>query len=283
MPLLYAKTSRRLRGLSPVPFVGRRDDLVRPGLRQVVIACLCVLILLIGMALFSSAASRRKTPAQQNNSSQAKKDLNQRRLEMDARVPTTEYDAPEPTNAEEKAKRWKKNKHYDDGGMVMKNPGEGTGSALESHAFFALPALPAAQSDVILTADVLKSEAHLSNDKTGVYSEFNVQVGEVLKNTGPTLSQGSLIVLSRRGGKVRYASGRVFQYEIMFQYMPAVGGRYVFFLKAIPDTDDYEFLTGYEIESGHVQPLDGGPQFDAFRGKEVTRFINIVRDAIAKN
>src|SRR5262252_4697773 len=240
--------------------------------------------LLLGLALFSVGASRFPTTVvQQNNSSQTKpkKDLIQLQQEIDARVPVTDYDAPQSTNAEENAKRWKKNKHYDDGGMVMKNPGEGTASTLESHAFFALPALPTAQSDAILTADVLKSEAHLSNDKTGVYSEFNVQVNEVLKNTGPTLSQGSLIVLSRRGGKVRYASGRVFQYEIMFQYMPAVGGRYVFFLKAIPDTDDYEFLTGYEIESGHVQPLDGGPQFDAFRGKEVTRFINTVRDAIS--
>jgi len=242
--------------------------------------------LLLGLALFSAGASRFPTTlVQQNNSSQArpKKDLIQLQQEIDARFPVTDYDAPQSTNAEEKAKRWKKNKHYDDGGMVMKNPpDEGTASTLVSHAFFALPALPTAQSDVILTADVLKSEAHLSNDKTGVYSEFNIQVNEVLKNTGPTLSQGNLITVSRRGGKVRYASGHVFRYEVMSQNMPAIRGRYVFFLKAIPDTNDYEIVTGYEIGSGRVEPLDGG-QFQPFRGKDVGEFINTVRDAITKN
>jgi len=244
------------------------------------------MFLLLGLALFSAGASHFPTTlVQQNNSSQTKpkKDLIQLLQEMDARFPVTDYDSPQSTNAEEKAKRWKKNKHYDDGGMVMKNPpDEGTASTLVSHTFFALPALPTAQSDVILTADVLKSEAHLSNDKTGIYSEFNVQVNEVLKNTGPTLSQGNLITLSRRGGKVRYASGHVFRYEIMCQNMPAIGGRYLFFLKAIPDTNDYEILTGYETKSGNVQPLDVG-QFDTFRGKDVVGFLNTLRDAITKN
>ena len=68
-----------------------------------------------------------------------------------------------------------------------------------------------------------------------------------------------------------------------FSFMPAEYHKaYVFFLKAIPDTDDYEILTGYEIRSELVQPLDGGP-FDIFRGKNVVGFINTVRDAIAKN
>lgn len=200
---------------------------------------------------------------------------------IEARVPSTDYDAPEPTNPEEKAKRQKKNKHYDDGGMVAKNPGEGAGSILVSHAFFALPALPTAQSDVILTADVLKSEAHLSNDKTGIYSEFSVQVNEVLKNAGSPLSQGNLITLSRRGGKVRYPSGQIFSYEISNQSMPGVGKRYLFFLKAIPDTQDYEIVTGYEFDSGRVEPLDGA-QFETFSGKDVAGFIQTVRDEIAK-
>ncbi|HXI22753.1 MAG TPA: hypothetical protein VNG71_02680 [Pyrinomonadaceae bacterium] len=251
--------------------------------------CIGALVVLLGVVLFSAGAAHfpGTSPPQQNNSHQAKpkKDpLLQKIQEIDARFPLTDYDAPDPTNAEGKAKRWKKNKHYDDGGMVMKNPSdEGSASVLVSESFFALPALPAARSDVILTADVLKSEAHLSNDKTGIYSEFCVQVNEVLKNAASTLSQSNLITLSRRGGKVRYPSGHVERYEIMTQNMPAIGKRYLFFLKAIPDTEDYEIMTGYDIGSTRVEPLDDSAQFDPFRGKDVAGFIQTVRDEIAKN
>lgn len=243
-------------------------------------------MLLLGLVLFSAAASRFSgRSAQQNNSTQAKpkKDATQRQQEIDARVPSTDYDSPEPTNPEEKAKRWKKNKHYDGGNWVRKNPTDNTTAiVLDSHVFFALPAIPAAQSDVVLIADVLKSEAHLSNDKTGVYSEFEAQVNEVLKGDVSTSSKTNMISISREGGKVRYSSGHVERYEIMAQNMPAIGNRYLFFLKAIPDTDDYEILTGYEIDSARVEPLDIG-QFDTFRGKDGAGFIQTVREAIAKN
>jgi hypothetical protein len=165
----------------------------------------------------------------------------------------------------------------------MKNPSnEGTATVIDSHEFFALPALPVAQSDVILIADVLDSEAHLSNDKTGVYSEFNARVSEVFKGGVSSLAPTNLVIISRRGGKVRYPSGHVERYEIMHQFMPAIGKRYLFFLKAIPDSDDYEIMTGYEVGLERVQPLDTG-QFDSFRGKDVVEFLNTVRNAIAKN
>jgi hypothetical protein len=255
---------------------------------RIFIACMCVLVVLLGLVFFSAGAVRFAARSQQQNNStppqaKQKKDLMQRRQEIEARVPSTDYDAPEPTNIEEKAKRSKRNKHYDRGNWVMKNPSdEGTATVIDSHAFFALPALPAAQSDVILTADVLKSEAHLSDDKTGVYSEFQVQVNEVLKAIGFTLPQTNLITLSRPGGKVRYRSGHVERYEISNQNMPAVGKRYLFFLKTTPDSEDCEIVTAYEIDSERVEPLDGG-QFDTFRGKDVASFVQMVRDAIAKN
>jgi hypothetical protein len=243
------------------------------------------LVILLGLVLFSSGASRFSISLQQQNNSmpRPKKELGQRLQEIDARVPSTAYDSPEPTNPEEKAKRWKKNKHYDRGNWVMKNPSnEGTRTIIDSHVFFALPALPTTESDVIVTGDVLKSEAHLSNDKSGVYSEFTIEVNEVLKGAIFTLSQTRRLTISRPGGLVRYPSGHVERYEISNQYMPATGKRYLFFLKAIPDTEDYEIVTGYDIGSERVQPLDGG-QFESFRGKEVGSFINTVRDAIAKN
>jgi hypothetical protein len=248
--------------------------------------CLSALVVLLGLALLSAGASRSpKGLAPQNNSNQGKpkKDRNQLLQEIDARVPATNYDAPAPTDAEEKATRSRRNKRYDKRNMVTRSPPNGiTGAVFDNHDFCALPALPVAQSNVILTAEVLNSGAHLSNDKTGVYSEFNVRVEELLKGTLPVLSQNRVITISRPGGKVRYPSGVVMNYEVMAQQMPGSGKQYVFFLEAIPDSQDYEIVTGYEIGSGVVKPLDGG-QFESFRGKNVVEFINTIRDAISKN
>ncbi len=121
----------------------------------------------------------------------------------------------------------------------------------------------------------------MQRDKNGVYSEFNVQVDAVLKGAVPTLSQTNLISVSRLGGMVRYPSGQKVLYRIGNQNMPAIGKRYLFFLKAVKDTEDYEIVTGYEIGSTSVLPLDFGSQFQAFNGKDSVVFLNAVRESIS--
>lgn len=264
---------------------------------RIFILSLCVLLVLMGAVLFSAGGSRfaGRAVAQRSQSNvsvpqgpdepqRSQQDAARTRQEFEARFPTTDYVSPEPTNSAEKAKRRNRNKHYDGKNLVMTNPSDsGTATIVDDELFFNLAALPVTESDVILTADVLNSGAHLSNDKTGVYSEFNVQVDVVLKGNVPALSQTNLISISRPGGVVRYPSGHIERYEIAQQNMPAVGRRYLFFLKAIPDSQDYEIVTGYEIGPQHVRPLDAGAQFEAFRGKDSFVFLNTVRDAIAKN
>lgn len=263
---------------------------------RIFILSLSVLIVLALLAIFSAGVPRLSSGAlaQRNQSNVSlpqqpdkpkrgnQQDAARALQEFQARFPTTDYNSPEPTNPEDKAKRRNRNKHYDGKGLVDSNPSNsGSATIFDSEVFFDLPALPVVQSDVILTADVLNSEAHLSNDKTGVYSEFNVQVDVVLKGIVPTLSQTNLISVSRLGGIVRYPSGHKERYEIAHQNMPAIGKRYLFFLRAIKDTQDYEIVTGYEIGPERVLPLDYGVRFEAFTGTDSAVFLNTVRDAIA--
>ncbi len=264
---------------------------------RILIFGLSVIIILVLLAIFAAGFSRFSIPAlaqpnrsnillpqQPDKSQRGPQDAERKRQEFVARVPTTDYDAPEPTSPAEKLKRRNRNKHYDGKNLVMSNPSNsGSATILDSELFFDLPALPVHQSDVILTADVLNSEAHLSNDKTGVYSEFNVQVDAVLKGSVPTLSQTNLLSISRTGGMVRYASGHKELYQIAHQNMPAMGKQYLFFLKAIKDTEDYEIVTAYEIGSTSVQPLDFGAQFQAYSGTDSVVFLNAVRESIFHN
>ena len=288
------RTPKRIRACSSVNEKWQTGGRVMTKSNQrIFIVGLCALIVLTGLVLFSSAASLlpRRTLAQRSQSNSAPQQPNKPKQaqhqdaaralqEFKARFPTTDYDSPEPTDPVEKAKRSKRNKHYDTRRLVMRNPGNSTTGVTEDSEVD-IPALPVAQSDVILTADVLNSEAHLSNNKTAVYSEFNVQVDAVLKGAVPTLSQTNLISVSRLGGMVRYPSGQNVLYSIAHENMPAIGKRYLFFLKATEDPQAYEIVTGYEIGPERVLPLDWGWRVEAFSGTDSSVFLKTVRDAIA--
>lgn len=254
--------------------------MVKPNIR-VFLVSISALAILMGLVLFSARASRNTVTTRAKPQQKSKQDAALARQEFESRFPTVNYDSPEPANSDEKAKRKQRNKHYDGKGLVKQHASYDSEVSENSEAFLNLPALPVAQSPVILTCVVLNSEAHLSNDKFAVYSEFNVQVETVLKGSVPTLPQTNSISVSRLGGKVHYPSGHNVFYSILQQGMPAVGKRYLFFLKTTDDPQAYEIITGYDITGDRVIPLDYTPGGEASRQTASTAFLNTVRDAIA--
>ena len=119
-----------------------------------------------------------------------------------------------------------------------------------------LPALPTAKSDLVVVGEVTQAEAQLSEDETNIYSEFTIQISEVLKNDSPsTLAAGNSVVVERLGGRVRLPSGKVVVSRIDKQDLPRIGKRYVLFLTKDKD-GDFHILTGYELRDGKVFPLD---------------------------
>jgi hypothetical protein len=258
----------------------RRCVVVKTNTR-IFLVSVSALVVVQCLVLFSARASR--TTQQPAPPQKTKQDANQARQEFESRFPTADYDSPEPTNLEERAKRKNRNKHYDGKGLVQRNASSDGDISEISDAFLNVPALPVAQSGVVLTGTVLNSEAHLSNDKFAVYSEFTVQVETVLKGTVPTLSQTNLISVSRLGGKVRYPSGHQVLYSIAEQNMPALGTHYLFFLKTTDDPQTFEILRGYDITGDFIIPLDYTSGDASFRKTASTTFLTTVREAIASN
>jgi len=153
---------------------------------------------------------------------------------------------------------------------------------LTSHWAWGMTALPSTQSDAVVIGEVTDAQAHLSNDRTGVYSEFSVRVKEVLKNFNQvSLTPSEAIILEREGGAVRFPSGRVQRYRIVHQGMPLVGRQYVLFLKYDDQAQSFSILTGYELHKGRVIPLDSLDQFSVYKGTDENSFLNAVRDSIA--
>jgi len=120
--------------------------------------------------------------------------------------------------------------------------------------------LPVSRSAAVVVGTVLSGKAFVSKDRTYVYSDFQVDVDQVLKQDAQVnLVAGGRMVVSRGGGSIHFPSGRVKDYINHGEGMPAIGSQYLFFLVR-PDISEpeYEVIIGgaYELKDGKVHPLD---------------------------
>jgi hypothetical protein len=200
--------------------------------------------------------------------------------------PIADYNAPAPSDPRARALRKLRSKRYDGGGFVQESTPEDETAVINGIEY---PALPVADSDVVVAGEVVEAQAHLSNDRQAVYSEFTVRIDEVLKNTGAPMAAGNLIAAERAGGRVRFPSNRIKKYRAEGQGMPRAGRQYVLFLKYNADRENYDIVTAYELRGAKVFPVDGSVadkssrkwSFDIYQGSLRERFINDVREAIA--
>lgn len=198
------------------------------------------------------------------------------------KLPTADYDAPESNDPEVRNKRRGKNSHYDKQGWVVKNP---DASITLTEALYegkeAWP-LPTDQSDVIIVGDVLDRQSYLSNDKSGVYTEFSIKISEVLKGDSALIRSGNSIAASRAGGVVKYPGGHKRLYLVSGEGLPLDGGQYVLFLKRDGQDEDFRVLTLYQLGSDDVTPIDEGAQFEVYRGQKKSEFLITIRDQVTK-
>ena len=142
-------------------------------------------------------------------------------------------------------------------------------------------ALPVSKSDYIVVGEVKTAEAHVSQNKENVYSEFTVLVSKVFKTANSSIIQGSEITVDRVGGYVKYPNGRTVLYSVSGKNMPAIGARYVFFLSS-PNNQDLIILTAYQLGPNGVVPLDDSPQFEKFRGTAEDLFLKDLGDSLTQ-
>lgn len=151
-----------------------------------------------------------------------------------------------------------------------------------------LPALPVARSAAIFIGTVTDAQAHLTPDKTGVFSEFAFQVESILKSDPKrTVAPGDTVMVERSGGRVRMPSGKIVVSWTNNQNMPKVGCRYVLFLthdfEIAGDTgDDFYLLTGYEFKNDQVAPLDSSTKREvlAYKGATQSYFLKDLLNAL---
>jgi len=194
--------------------------------------------------------------------------------------PIAEFDEQEPSDPQKQATFHTKKARHNKGVLVFKNPDPDIGGGgFYPERQFEFPALPTGLSDVIVLGEVLEAQAHLSEDKSNVYSEFTIRVAKAFKSRGDLPAQ---ITVERLGGWVKYPDGRKLIYLFGSANMPRVGGKYLLFLKYIPQSEDLTILTGYEFGPTGVSPLDPSGQFEAYRGISENSFFLDLNNALAK-
>jgi hypothetical protein len=224
--------------------------------------------------------------------SQTQSDQNAKQLD-DAATPIVDLANPDTTDRIDKNARKLKNARHDKSGPVKidsySNAGE-VRSDPEHRAGFS--DLPVDKSDIIVEAVVGDSKAFLSEDRTGIYSEFTIIVSKILKvAAGFSINLGDKIVTERFGGKVRFPTGEIVRWRESRQGVPITGKKYLFFL-ARADQDSYKLLTAYEMQGNKVFPLDGSRTepgrpgasvFDKHNGEDLDIFMQEVQNAISRS
>lgn len=135
-------------------------------------------------------------------------------------------------------------------------------------------AFPTAKSDAVIKGVVRRAQAFLSQDATGVYSEFDVEVDTVIQQSASrSIEPGGTVTVLRYGGAISLPTGLV-RVRDADETMPLLGGTYVLFLKQYSSSDSALMLmTGYRLEAGKVAPLDIRGDAYRFEGANESDFI----------
>lgn len=198
-------------------------------------------------------------------------------------APVLEYEQTGPAMA---APKTKKGRALRQDKPIDELPGAVEPLPMSSHMWVGLPALPVAQSDAVVLGEVTDRRASLTEDRTGVFSEFSVRLDTIFKDAQGLPAPGGVVQVSRPGGAVRFASGKVQRYTFSKLGYPRQGRLYVLFLKR-DEEGDFSILTGYELRDDKVRPLDGGGadpqgelQFAVYKGASRESFLGELTKAV---
>jgi hypothetical protein len=240
-----------------------------------------MLIIIAVMAVFISLANRQERASslpQQKTALERRQSDIEKFIRNKSALPQVDYAAAESQMQTQSEVRKARAKRYNAGGTALANERETTTEITgEEETLVPLPALPVEQSNVVVAGTITDAKGYLSEDKSGAYSEYSVNVTEVFK--GAAKLTGSQIIAERLGAKVVLPKGRTILYWDTSHGTPEIGHRYVLFLKYDPKGDDYLIITGYELINGRVRSLDRDETFTAFDDNEETAFLDLVRSS----
>jgi hypothetical protein len=237
------------------------------------------LIIIAVMAVFVAVANRQERAS---SLSRRQAEMEHQRAEIEkirrnkAALPRAEYASPASQDTSPPQIKKARVKRHNIGEMPFEYIDE---QVIEvprvSHDLLDIPGLPVAQSDVVVVGTVTNAKGYLTEDKSSAYSEYSVNLSEVIKGAGKF--SGSQIIAERFGATVVLPNGRAIPVYDVYSGTPEINHRYVLFLKNSPEGQNYLIVTAYDLSSGRVMTIDRLPQCEIFDGNEESTFLDLVR------
>ncbi len=247
------------------------------GLKKLITIAVAVLVVTSSALMVSFRTA--------GQASKIEPDIEQKRKEFRKQFPTARYDAPEEQDIARRARRQLAGKRYENGGGLVESTipiAEDEERMLINDEYLSVPAIPVNESELIVIGQVLGAAAHLSNNKKNVYSEFTVQIDEILRDTTGNAKKEGFVTLDREGGFVKYRKGLRRLHRIGGLLMPQVGGKYILFLKNREKGPNYEIINGYELRDGGVRNLTGSIESRSYSGINQAILLSTVRKALSE-
>src|SRR5215471_1379726 len=114
------------------------------------------------------------------------------------------------------------------------------------------------ESDSVVRGRVVRKTSQITEDDAFIFTDYDVEIAEILKNNSATpLSRGAIITVTRPGGKVVLDGTIVKAADLAFSPLPA-NHDLLLFLKFVPETGAYQttHATGaFDLEGPTVLPL----------------------------
>lgn len=195
-----------------------------------------------------------------------------------------DYEAPLPSGSAERLHRQRVNSRYDKQSWVISVSDRETGGVGRVDEGPPPLHIPSDESTLIATGFITASTAYLSNDKSGVYTEFIFRINEVIKNdSANSVAPGASVMIDRAGGAVRYKNGHKLFYQSSDHALPTNERNYLLFLKRDGESPNYRILNGYLILAdrfgkAHLEYDGMAKEHEAL---SVAEFIAVVRREMA--
>jgi hypothetical protein len=140
-----------------------------------------------------------------------------------------------------------------------------------------LPPVPISESAIVLTGEVVRKQPYLSEDQASIYTEFTIQIEEIIKNSGKDVLQSrDLVMVEIEGGALQLRNGRVVKYGVIGKgSLLNLNSRYLLFLS--PIDDDLTITKAYEIDNDFVIPFNSGNGEEKYLDFSPIDFLEFVR------
>lgn len=191
-------------------------------MRYIAVCVLVFVLTVLGVVGIGAQQGQQIDKERERAEKQAQDAAATRKL-LDEFLPIVDFNSPKPTEPAARAKRLAKDRRHN-----LRRPPIGERNTKMTTVYWPadFPALPVELSTTIVTGTVLDAKAHISEDRSGVYSEVTVKVEEVLKGAAGI---PGVIVAEREGGRVRFPSGTIFRYFVDGLIIPKINHRYYYF------------------------------------------------------